>query len=106
MSKVAAVTDKSFDADVVKHDGITVVDFWAEWCGPCKQMSPILDELAEKDPEVSVLKLDVDHNPSSAEKYSIRGIPTLLFFKDGKIVSTKVGVQSLDNLLKIISDLK
>jgi len=105
MSSATPVSDKEFEAEVLKKEGIVIVDFYADWCGPCKMMAPILDELAEKKPEISVRKIDVDHNPGSAEKYGIRGIPTLLFFKDGKIETTKVGGQSLEDLISIIEDI-
>ena len=105
MSTATPVTDKDFSSEVLKKEGITVVDFYADWCGPCKTMAPALDQLAEAKPEVSVRKVDVDHNPISAEKYGIRGIPTILFFKDGKVITTKVGVQSLEDLVKIIEEL-
>jgi len=105
MSSATPVSDKEFESEVLKKEGIVVVDFYADWCGPCKMMAPILDELAEKKPEISIRKIDVDHNPASATKYSIRGIPTLLFFKDGKIIHTKVGGQSLVDLISIIEDI-
>jgi len=105
MSSATPVSDKDFDSEVLKKEGIVVVDFYADWCGPCKMMSPVLDELSEKKPEISVRKIDVDSNPSSAAKYGIRGIPTLLFFKDGKIETTKVGGQSLEDLINVIDNI-
>jgi len=105
MSEVLPITDSEFDSEVVRNEGIVIVDFYADWCGPCKQMAPLLDELASKDLGVIIRKLDVDNNPSSAEKYGIRGIPTLLFFKEGKVITSKVGLQSLDTLIEIIKEL-
>ncbi|MEC9431282.1 MAG: thioredoxin [Pseudomonadota bacterium] len=86
------VTDATFDMDVIKSDTPVVVDFWAEWCGPCKQIGPSLEELAKEfDGRVKIVKLNVDENPNAASKFGVRGIPTLLVFKDGKVASSKVG---------------
>lgn len=104
MSTAVPVTDKEFESEILKKEGITIVDFYAEWCGPCKVMSPVLDELADKKPDISVRKINVDENPASAEKYNIRSIPTLLFFRDGVIVKTKVGGQSLADLISIVEE--
>ena len=87
-----AVTDSSFDADVLKSSQPVVVDFWAEWCGPCKMVGPILEELAiEMAGQVVIAKMNVDDNPMVPSKYGIRGIPTLMVFKDGELKATKVG---------------
>ena len=87
-----SVTDDSFESDVLKSDKPVVVDFWAEWCGPCKQIAPALDEMAtEMSDQIVVAKVNIDENPGIPGKYGIRGIPTLLLFKDGEIVSQKVG---------------
>jgi len=86
------VTDDSFDSDVIKADGPVLVDFWAEWCGPCKMVAPALEELAkDKAGAVTVAKLNIDENPNTPQKYGIRGIPTLMLFKDGQVAATKIG---------------
>ena len=86
------VTDENFNTEVLKSDKPIVVDFWAEWCGPCKQIGPILEEISEdKKGKVKFLKLNVDENPEIPQKYNIRGIPTLMLFKEGKLIDTKVG---------------
>jgi thioredoxin 1 len=86
------VTDATFEAEVLKSDTPVVVDFWAEWCGPCKQIGPALEELStELGEKVKVVKVDIDENPNAPSRYGVRGIPTLLIFKDGQVASSKVG---------------
>lgn len=87
-----AVTDENFEAEVLKADGPVVVDFWAEWCGPCKALSPLVDELAtDMDGKVKVVKINIDEAPEAPTKYGVRGIPTLMIFNGGEVVDTKVG---------------
>ena len=98
------VTDASFEADVVKSSEPVVVDFWAEWCGPCKMIGPSLEEIAtEMAGKVKIAKLNVDENPGVSGKLGIRSIPTLMLFKDGKLASQKVGAAPKGELVKWIT---
>ena len=86
------VNDSDFENEVLKADGPVVVDFWAEWCGPCKAMSPIVDEIAgEMNGKLKVVKINIDENPEAPTKYGVRGIPTFMVFKDGQVIDTRVG---------------
>jgi thioredoxin 1 len=101
--KIKAVSDASFDADVINASQPVLVDFWAEWCGPCKALSPILDDIAiEYDGRVTIAKVNVDENMQTPPKYGIRGIPTMLLFKDGAVEATKVGALSKAELSAFI----
>ena len=103
-----AVTDNDFQKEVLESNGITVVDFWAEWCGPCRVQSPIIDKLAEdyKDnPNMKFTKLDVDANPETAMKYQVLSIPTLIFFKGGEKVDAFIGLQSEDRIKQKVAEL-
>jgi thioredoxin 1 len=92
MSNATAVTDADFAQQVEQASGLTIVDFWATWCGPCRMIAPILDQLAvEYDGKVRITKLDVDQNIQTATRFNVRSIPMLLFFKDGKVVDQIVG---------------
>src|SRR6201987_2434210 len=96
-----AVTDASFESDVLKSSAPVVVDFWAEWCGPCKMIGPSLEEIAtEMQGKVTIAKLNVDENPNIASKLGIRSIPTLMLFKDGKLASQKVGAAPKGELVR------
>ena len=89
--KPTKVTDSSFDADVLRAPGPVLVDFWAEWCGPCKSIAPTLDEIAAKMAgKVTVAKINIDENPETPMKYGVRGIPTLMVFKNGQVAATKI----------------
>jgi len=99
MSHVKEVTDQLFDSEVLKSTTPTIVDFWAPWCMPCRMMAPILDEVAGKNTKkVKVVKLNTDENQVTPTRYNIRGIPSLVFFKDGEEVHRAVGVQSVQEL--------
>ncbi|ACL71455.1 thioredoxin TrxA [Thioalkalivibrio sulfidiphilus] len=97
--KILHVTDASFEDEVLKSEQPVLVDYWAEWCGPCKMIAPILDEIAsEYGDRVKIAKLNIDENPGTPPKYGIRGIPTLMLFKGGSVEATKVGALSKSQL--------
>ena len=101
--KIVHLSDNSFDTDVLKAEGPILVDFWAEWCGPCKMIAPILDEIAtEYEGKLTIAKLNIDENPATAPKFGIRGIPTLLLFKNGAVAPTKVGALSKTQLKEFL----
>ena len=101
--QIAHVSDDQFDAEVLKSSEPVLVDFWAEWCGPCKMIAPILDELASTySGRLKVAKVNIDHNQKTPRNYNVRGIPTLMIFKDGKVEATQIGAISKTQLAQLI----
>jgi thioredoxin 1 len=102
---IIKTSDSSFEADVLKSERPVVVDFWAEWCGPCKMIAPFLEELAaDKADQVTVAKVNIDDNPMTPTKYGVRGIPTLMLFKNGEITATKVGAMPKTKLYEWVEE--
>lgn len=100
---IVQISDASFEQDVLKASGPVLVDFWAEWCGPCKMIAPVLEELADEyDGKLTIAKLNIDSNIETAPKYGVRGIPTLMIFKNGEVAGTKVGALSRTQLASFI----
>jgi thioredoxin 1 len=100
---ITHITDSSFDQEVLKSDVPVLVDYWAEWCGPCKMIAPILDEIAaDYEGKLKITKLNIDDNPATPPKFGVRGIPTLMIFKGGDVQSTKVGALSKSQLTAFI----
>ena len=103
MSEIVYATDASFDADVINSGIPVLVDFWAEWCGPCKMIAPVLDDIAkEYAGKVKIAKVDVDANTDTPAKFGVRGIPTLIIFKNGEAAATKVGALSKTQLMEFV----
>ncbi|MDX1495914.1 MAG: thioredoxin TrxA [Salinisphaeraceae bacterium] len=101
--QISTITDGSFEQDVLQSDVPVLVDYWAEWCGPCKSIAPVLEDIAgEYAGRMKVAKLNVDENPETPPKFGIRGIPTLMLFKDGEVAATKVGALSKTQLVEFI----
>ena len=99
------ITDANFESEVLQSENPVLVDYWAEWCGPCKMLAPILDEVAsEYVGKLTVAKLDIDSNPNTPPKFGIRGIPTLMIFKEGDVAATKVGAMSKSQLTAFIDE--
>lgn len=101
--QILQVSDDSFEADVLKAEVPVLVDFWAEWCGPCKMIAPILEDVAQEySGKVNIAKVNIDQNPNTPPKFGIRGIPTLLLFKNGQVAATKVGALSKTQLKEFL----
>jgi thioredoxin 1 len=99
------VTDQSFEADVLKADKPVLVDFWAEWCGPCKQIAPALDQISEELADlVTVAKVDIEENPMTPSRYGVRGIPTMMLFRGGQMASMKVGAMPKQKILEWLTE--
>ena len=99
------ITDENFENEVLKADKLTLVDFWAEWCEPCKQVAPILEEISnEMNDQVIVVKHNIDEHPNQPTKWGVRGIPTMLLFKNGELKATKVGVTTKSNIVSWIKE--
>jgi thioredoxin 1 len=102
---IMKTTDDSFEVDVLKADVPVVVDFWADWCGPCKMIAPALEDLAsDKGEQIRIAKVNIDDNPLTPTKYGVRGIPTLMLFKDGEIAATKVGAMPKTKLYEWVEE--
>jgi len=97
--KIVHTSDGTFEADVLQNDKAVLLDFWAEWCGPCKMIAPLLEEVADKySDKLAVVKLNVDENPNTAQKFGIRSIPTLILFRDGAVQAQKMGAMPRSQL--------
>ncbi len=96
------ITDQDFENNVLQSSTPVLVDFWAEWCGPCRQIGPVLDDISNSNGKVKVVKINIDKNPETPRKYGVRGIPTLMIFKGGELVSTKVGALPKAKILEWI----
>ena len=98
------VTDESFEADVLKAGKPVLVDFWAEWCGPCKQIAPALEQLSDELKGVTIAKLNIEESPTTPSRYGVRGIPTMMLFKDGQMTSMKVGAMPKQKILEWLTE--
>lgn len=103
---VAELTDENFEAEVLQADQPVLVDFWAPWCGPCRQIAPMIDELANENSDVKIGKINIDDNPQAAQRFQVSSIPTLLVFKDGQVSETFVGVRPKAQLQQALDSAK
>lgn len=103
---VAELTDENFDAEVLQADQPVLVDFWAPWCGPCRQIAPMIDELANENSDVKIGKINIDDNPGAAQRFQVSSIPTLLVFKGGQVSETFVGVRPKAQLQQALDSAK
>ena len=101
-SGVVAVSDDSFDSEVLQSPVPVLADFWAPWCGPCKTIAPLLEEIADETPDLRVVKINVDDNPKIAERFNVRAIPTLILFRSGEVADTKMGASPKKDLQEFI----
>jgi thioredoxin 1 len=103
--KPVPVTDSTFEAEVLQASGPVLVDFWAEWCGPCKQIAPALEQIAsELDGKITIAKMDIEESPTVPSRYGVRGIPTLMLFRDGRMASMKVGAMPKQKILDWLTE--
>jgi thioredoxin 1 len=100
---VREFTDENFDSEVLQAEGAVLVDFWAPWCGPCRQIAPVIEELAKENPGVKIGKVNIDDNPSAAERFGVNSIPTLMVFRNGQVADSFVGVRPKAQLQSAIS---
>ena len=100
------LTIQNFDAEIQRNNGITIVDFWAAWCGPCRMIAPILEEIDREVEDVTVMKVNVDNEPALADRFAINAIPTLIFFKNGELIKQKTGLYPRDALDLIIKEIR
>ncbi len=103
---VAEFTDDNFESEVLEANGTVLVDFWAPWCGPCRQIAPMIDELARENPDVKVGKVNIDDNPMAAQQFGINSIPTLMVFRNGQVTESIIGVRPKASLQQILNSAK
>jgi thioredoxin 1 len=101
---VKDINDQEFEQEVLSSDKPVIVDFWAEWCGPCRTLGPVIQEVSSEKENVKIVKINIDNNPETPQKYGVRGIPTLIMFKEGKVADTKVGALPKSALIEWIDN--